>query len=109
MSALHKAKFVLTCYFVLLFLSSIAEAINREQIVEFARNWANTDNWEPLKDTELFGTNTFISNFRTKANGGNTPYNVEAYVYGGSDEEATYISRISAGFCPGGNNIAVDG
>ncbi|MFC2062239.1 hypothetical protein ACFLUV_06980 [Elusimicrobiota bacterium] len=65
--------------------------------------WEYTENWTPSKDTVMFGTHTFRSNFIV----GGGPYNREAYVYGGSDSKPQFINRIkNDNDCPGGNNIA---
>ena len=74
--------------------------ITRSEVVQQALNWEYTDKWNPQTDEVYFGTNVFKSNFRI-----GTGYNVETYVYGGSDSEATFINRIKNKICPGGNNI----
>ena len=81
-------------------ISEAAYAITRSQVIQRGLTWEFTDNWTPAKDTVMFGTHTYKSNFTV----GGT-YNQEAYVYKGSDSESTFISRIGNGVCPGGMNI----
>ncbi|MEW6007920.1 MAG: hypothetical protein AB1595_07255 [bacterium] len=87
-------------------LFNLGFPITRNQVVQNALDWEYTENWTPQIDTVTFGTYTFQSNFRTAASGGDPPYNREAYVFGGDDNEATFINRINNGVCPGGSNTS---
>ena len=87
-----------TLYFIFIIcflsLSIKGEEITRDDVISTASQYVPISGWTPVVDSTKSVTPTWHSWYKTKANGGNSPYDRLAYCWGGFDTPSGFKSRV---------------